>query len=625
MTRRHIVYAVIFLVILLVAPAQAILLRGGGGLSINEEFVGPFPTWVNVKSACGATGNGTTDDTAAIQTCLNGITSSAPVLYFPAGTYKTSDVSTTGTASASSTTLTVASGSGIVNGMEVNATNIPLGDTVTAGGGTTTLTLRVATTGSLSSTPATFNLGLSGQQYIGIIGQDPSNTTILWAGSSGGTMLYINGVSFSRFDRLTFNGQGNAAVAVDQSKADGPSNYFDTGNEYTDDVFENSGTGIRCGNLGYGCAETSVLRDKFLNNTLAGIAMENPNALDMWVWYSFFQNNATGVTNQGIAGDFSIYESVFLGSTSEDIQNGNTGQFVYRNNYSLGSNYFVNSGGTGAPDNIVIQDNIILDTTQALSIWQNDPGPVVLLDNIIRTSATAASVGFGSGWSSTAAAGPAVIVGNCNGVGGSCTQTSDDLFAMGNTYSVGTGTCSVGTAGSGPASPAFSPGHCHEINDQVVSPGTINPSQPVLPGTPPNYGRTIFEAAPSGNSGNPCTFASPCDPQTAITQAALGCANNVAHLEPGTYSISTTLTVPANCLVQIIGDGSYSLLNWTGGSTPNAVLQLVGPSKATLDSFAVSGAGNSVGIDITDADQVGARIYMVQPWVSGSSPNLLHG
>jgi polygalacturonase len=35
-----------------------------------------------------------------------------------------------------------------------------------------------------------------------------------------GTMLYIYGVATSRFDRLTFDGQGNAAVGVDQSKAD---------------------------------------------------------------------------------------------------------------------------------------------------------------------------------------------------------------------------------------------------------------------------------------------------------------------------------------------------------------------------------------------------------------------
>ena len=213
----------------------------------DEEFVGPFASWANVKTTYGAAGDGATDDTAAIQKALNALGPSNPTLYFPAGTYL-----------------------------------------------------------------ITQTLNLAAQQYVNIIGQDPSNTTILWGGASGGTMLYLNGIAYSRLDRLTFNGQGNAAVAVDQSWA-GSGNYFDTGNEYADDVFENAGTGLRCGNLGYGCAETSMLRDQFLNNTVAGVAMKNFNALDMWVWYSFFQNNAIGVTNYPGAGNFHVYNSIFRG------------------------------------------------------------------------------------------------------------------------------------------------------------------------------------------------------------------------------------------------------------------------------------------------------------------------
>src|SRR5215469_818756 len=43
----------------------------------------------------------------------------------------------------------------------------------------------------------THTLSLAAQQYVNIVGQDPSSTTIIWGGSSGGTMLYINGVAFS--------------------------------------------------------------------------------------------------------------------------------------------------------------------------------------------------------------------------------------------------------------------------------------------------------------------------------------------------------------------------------------------------------------------------------------------
>ena len=53
----------------------------------TDEFDGPFSSWTNVQTACGATGNGSTDDTTAIQNCLSSLPSST-TLYFPTGTYK---------------------------------------------------------------------------------------------------------------------------------------------------------------------------------------------------------------------------------------------------------------------------------------------------------------------------------------------------------------------------------------------------------------------------------------------------------------------------------------------------------------------------------------------------------
>ena len=289
----------------------------------DEEFVGPFPSWANVKTNYGAAGDGVTDDTAAIQKALNALGPVNSTLYLPAGTYR-----------------------------------------------------------------ITQTLSLAGQQYVNVIGQDPSNTTILWAGSFGGTIFYLNGIAYSRFDRLTFNGQGNAAVAVDQSWV-GSGNYFDTGNEYADDVFENIGTGFRCGNLGYGCAETSMLRDRFINNTVVGVATKNFNALDMFIWYSLFQNDAVGVSNNPGAGNFHVYNSLFQNSKSADIAIGNTGTFNFRNNYSIGSNQFLVASNTGNPANITIEGNTILDTANPISVAVGNLGPVVLLDNTIRSLAGA--------------------------------------------------------------------------------------------------------------------------------------------------------------------------------------------------------------------------------------------
>jgi hypothetical protein len=547
-------YIVIFAAVVAGAPVAAQAMG-------DEEFVGPFASWANVKTQYGAAGDGVTDDTAAIQTALGALGPNNPTLYFPCGTYL-----------------------------------------------------------------ITQTLSLAAQQYVGVIGQDNATgagrctTTILWGGSSGGTMLYLNGVAYSRFDRLTFNGQGSAGVAVDQSWA-GSGSYFDTGNEYTDDVFENAGIGLRCGNLGYGCAETPMLRDQFLNNTVAGVAMKNFNALDLWIWYSLFQNNAEGVTNSPGAGNFHVYNSIFENSTTADIVYGNTGVFNFRNNYSIGSNAFVIAGGTNSPDNVTIEGNTILDTAQALSVRQQDMGPVVFIDNIVRTLPTASPVPIGQSYNATATSGPVVVVGSNN-----YPTPQSDLFSMGNTFTTGTvtGACSLAS----PTSPVWGGGHCHEINDQVVARSTLNPTMPTLPGTPPNNNRQIFEASPTG-SGTACTAAAPCAVQQAITNAAnaeqSGAIHPVAHIAAGTYNITSTITVPAtvNSGIQIIGDGGYSSLNWNTGASAGPVMQLLGPSKAILRDFYVFGAGFMPnGIEVDNADQAGASVFMEQAHIGGSGTNV---
>lgn len=110
--------------------------------------------WVNVKTVYGATGNGGTDDTAAIQTALNAMTDGS-TLYFPAGTYRVSS----------------------------------------------TLVLR--------------NPGYRPTGYT-IVGQGAS-TVFAWYGASGGTFMSNPGCVISRFIGLKFDGRGIAAVGMDNN------------------------------------------------------------------------------------------------------------------------------------------------------------------------------------------------------------------------------------------------------------------------------------------------------------------------------------------------------------------------------------------------------------------------
>jgi hypothetical protein len=470
-----------------------------------DEFVGPFPSWKNVRDY-GAKGDGSTDDTAAIQQGLEALSNEAgdiKTLYFPNGTYKISQK------------------------------------------------LRVHNT-----------------KYVNIIGEDPDFTIISWGGSSGGIMLEIDGVAYSRFNRLQFDGKGSAKVAVDQAKRDGSTNYFDTGNEYAEDVFRNVGYGIRAGTYDIGAAESSVVRCRFINNSIAGIATKNFNALDWWIWYSYFENCATGVTNAAEgegAGNFSVYNSVFKNSTVADISIGQVQSASIRYNYSIGSKKFYNSMGAGVNGAMTaIQNNTILDTTDATSINLGDYGPINIYDNFIRSRGTT---------------GPVINI-----------VEAADVLALDNTFTVAA---------------------ANQINNRgrLISNGNIQGSitaaEPVIPFKYVSANRRIFEV-PKG--ANTATI------KQAIAGAAAVCGQRpIVHFQASNaqFLITETLEIPANCDIQLVGDGGYSALAWSG-STNGPVIRLKGPSRATLRDLMVKGqsAGDVNGIVIENADQTNSRVYL---------------
>jgi len=507
---------------------------------LGDEFVGPFASWVNLKQQFGAVGDGVTDDTNAIQAALNALRTAgnSPVLYVPAGTYRI----------------------------------------------TSTVTLVAASS-------------------VSIIGADPTTTTLKWGGAANGILFHIDGVQYGRYDRITFDGNGTAGVLVDQSMTGtSQGQYFDTGNEYADDVFRNAAIGIQGGQYGQGASESSVLRSQFLNLTTAGIILRNFNALDWWVWYSYFQNNRVGISNNPGAGNFHAFNNFFTGSTYADLDLLNTGNFNFRDNFSLNSNmflieefYYTNAAVTRVSGNTVVEPAngaiyVSGGTTyfyDGSTIYNGNMGPLVMNDNLFFAPPGDTRTKNGKPL-------PVVAVAGTN---------PPDGVSIGDTYYNASST--LNTTGY-----ASTPGRSIISGDQVLNSTTVPVNPPALPVPLPNYNRPIIDV-PTGSSTSAI--------QNAINQAvALNGQRPIVHLPFGVYNITQTLSIPANSDLQLVGDGSLQTrLTWSGtGSGP--VLLLQGPSRAILRDFYVN-AGSVTGIDVQNADQQGSRVYMQQPLLGRAS------
>jgi hypothetical protein len=517
----------------------------------SEEFVGPLAGWKNLKADFGAVGDGKADDTAAIKAGLESL---------------------------------AVHGKGKPGDPYV--LYLPAG------------TYRI-----------TEPLHWSNRLGVAVLGEDPVTTRILYDGPLDQAILTCDGVSYSKFGRITWDGQGKASAAVvhhwDPVKIIGPAVTY---MEHADEVFTNVRRGIVAGKVvpvitkegtlshyNHGMdAETLVRRCKFIRCTEAGLSIQSFNALDWWVWDSEFIDCGIGATNcvkgEYGGGHFHLYRCVFRGSKESDIRTGHTSYFGFRFNTSIGSRRFLEAirpegfnmpglthptvkawgawpedGRYGAMQ--MLQGNRIINPTDPTPIYINQHGPLMLFDNTFVVKPDGDE--------------PVVQV----------TPPTDGAQCV-----------SIGNQFYG-ASRVQVRGELTALDNQTHDYSKADLSDPYPPPFAPKVERRIFEITKNAPGA---------EIQAAIDEAVkLVGQKPVVHIPAGNYKITRTLQIPAGSDVQLIGDGQETNLRGDPGIT---VLKIAGPSRATLRDFRIRGGAGvaSRGIVADNVDQPGGQILLDQ-------------
>jgi len=401
-------------------------------------------------------------------------------------------------------------------------------------------------------------------QGVTIIGEDPARTVLLWDGPDGGTMFQWD-AWYSKISRLTLDGAGRAGIALLYGPA------FSTYNETSDLVFRDAKNGLVFGGeKSQGQAENEVLRCQFLRCE-TGLQTVNWNSMDIWVWYSRFEDCGRGIYN--VMGNWHAWQNLFLRSRLADVGVINLMAFSAVNNTSVGSRRFFDfttGHSWGSPSSVT--GNRVFDPSGDFAIVLSNAGPYLVVDNVIR----------------------------CSGATRAAKMTWGDQTFAGNTYSS--------------ANAVEEHGRFRRLAEKIVAAKDIPVVMPELPPAPARGERKVIEVSAEAGAGDE-------EVQKAIDQAAkLAGQRAVIHLPMGNYKIAKTLVFPPGCDAQFTGDGAgetATRLNWAGPAG-GVVMRITGPSQVTLRDFYIH-APNARALLIEDADQAGGRIFADQLNTNGPS------
>lgn len=318
--KRVIGVAVLYLALLPACFSQL----GNGlpiGSAIPELAWEQRSDWVNVKTAVqpGAKGDGVADDTAAIQAALNRIQDGFTI-YFPPGTYRI--------------------------------------------------------TKTLES-PAGRHLGVT------LIGHGRSSR-LVWDGEAGGRMFWPkDGMPYSRYVGLTWDGRGKAAVGVEHSSQ----KVYETEIRHQHEAFLNfTEAGIRAGHKKKISSAETLYDNCWFENCKNGVFITTYNDLDHTFSGCEFRRCGVGIFS-GNGSNFYVRDSHFEQSADSDmVWKGGEGASSVRRCTSVGSRQFLRSKSLVGP--LMIQDCHV-------SGWKNpielSGAPVLLFDCVFTKPLTNAA------------------------------------------------------------------------------------------------------------------------------------------------------------------------------------------------------------------------------------------
>lgn len=148
------------------------------------------------------------------------------------------------------------------------------------------------------------------------------DTVLLWGGQKGGRLYWSNGAHYIRYEGLTFDGQGVAAIGVQHHSQ----SYYETSIRYQHCAFLNfTGHGVVVGQGLDGKKPANESAEVWYNNCLfqncgKGVALYQFNDYDHWFTRCAFVDCGVGLDS--VNGNFMLYGCGFERSKEVDVRQG---------------------------------------------------------------------------------------------------------------------------------------------------------------------------------------------------------------------------------------------------------------------------------------------------------------